>query len=109
MDVWVGAQVSGFFKIYGPLILGWQGWACCGAFSYARRAFWSGVVFSNCVKRVTSLAAVRGLLIAVASLVVERGLSSRMARGLACPRAWNLPGPGTEPVPSALAAGFFNH
>ena len=62
--------------------------------------------------------AVHGLLIAVASLVehglygarasvvVARGHSSCGTRALFSRRAWDLPGPGIEPVLPALAGGF---
>ena len=60
------------------------------------------------------------LLIALASLVVEHGLSAHglqqlwhmgsvvVAHGLSCSTAgmWDLPGPGLEPVSPALAGGF---
>ena len=50
---------------------------------------------------------VHGLLIAVASLVVEHRLEScgtwaQLLHGL-----WNLPGSGIKPVAPALAGGFF--
>ena len=55
-----------------------------------------------------SLVAVRGLLVAVASLAVERDSgvpgSVVVAHGLSCP-TWNLPGPGIKPVSPALAGG----
>ena len=56
-----------------------------------------------------SLVAVQEPLIAEASLVVSQGLKGTRAlevvvhgtRGM-----WDLPGPGTEPMPPALAGGF---
>ena len=59
-----------------------------------------------------SLVAVRGLLIVVASLVVEQGLYN----GLSCSGAytqflfcmWNLPGPGIKPVCPTLAGGVLS-
>ena len=50
--------------------------------------------------------AVRGLLIAVASLVVERRLSSCGARAQLLRGMWDLPGSGIEAVSPALAGGF---
>ena len=79
--------------------------------------------FSSCGERGLLFVAVRGLLIAVASLVVEHGLYSagfsscgwrdlenrlsscgtraQLLRGM-----WDLPGPRLEPVSPALAGGF---
>ena len=63
--------------------------------------------FSSCGERGLLFVAVRRLLIAVASLVVEhglqgtRGFSSCVLRGM-----WDLPRPGLEPVSPALAGGF---
>ena len=53
-----------------------------------------------------ALVAVLGLLITAASLVAQRGLqgvwpSVVVGCGLSC--MWDLPGPGTKPVSSALA------
>ena len=82
--------------------------------------------FSSCSERGLLFLVVRGLLIAVASLVAEHGLQARglqqlwlagsvvVARGLSScgSRAqllhdmWDLPGPGLEPVSPALAGGF---
>ena len=87
--------------------------------------------FSSCSERGLLFVAVRGLLIAVASLVVKawalgvwasvvvvRGLSSCGSQALECrfrscgARAyllhgmWDLPGPGLESVSPALAGGF---
>ena len=48
-----------------------------------------------------------GLLIAVASLLVQLGLTSTPAQlpgGM-----WNLPRPGIKPASPPLACGFFNH
>ena len=88
-------------------------------------------VFSSCGEQGLLFTAVRGLLIAVASLccgaravgarasvVVAHGLSSCGARALECrlsscgARAlllrvmWDLPRPGFKPVSPALAGGF---
>ena len=59
-----------------------------------------------------SPAAVCGLLTAVASLVLEQGLQGTqasvvVAHELSC--MWDLPRPGTEPVSSTLAGGFFTN
>ena len=74
--------------------------------------------FSSCGERGLLFVAVHGLLIAVASLVVARGLSSCGSRALECRLSscgardqllcsmWDLPGPGLEPVSPALAGGF---
>ena len=79
--------------------------------------------FSSCGEQGLLFVAVRGRLIAVASLVAEHGLQ---ARGLSscCAQAlerrlsscgarasllrgmWDLPGPGLEPMCPALAGGF---
>ena len=81
----MGSECVGFFNIFIYLIdFAWQCW----------------VLVAGC-----------GLSPVVSSEgrppVVERGLSSCVAHGLGCPRGtWNLPGPGIEPVSSALAAGF---
>ena len=64
---------------------------------------------SRCSQRGLDLGAVRGLLVAAASPVAERGLQ---AAGSGCPRAsllwgrWDLPGPGMEAVSSALVRRF---
>ena len=98
----MGLRYCGIFKIFMYLI------NFVGSAGPSLRGLHCGAWLSLIVlSEGHSLVAVPGLLIAVASLVVERGLSSCMARGLACPwGSWNLPGPGTKPVPSALAAGF---
>ena len=69
-----------------------------------------------------SLAAVHGLLVAVASLALEHGLQhagfsssqtlehklrSCGARAWLLHDLWDLPGPGMVPVSPALAGGFF--
>ena len=79
--------------------------------------------------RGSSLAVARRLLIAVASLVVERGLQEfqHLDSIVAAPGAWSpgslnvvlrdqllhgmwhLPRSGIEPGSAALAGGFFNH
>ena len=94
----MGSGCEGFKKIFIYLIdFAWQCWVLV-----AGRGL-SPVVSSEGHPPVVE----RGLLIAVDSLVVECGLSSCMAHGLGCPRGmWNLPGPGTERVSSARAAGF---
>ena len=70
---------------------------------------------------VYSLVAVRGLLVAGASLVVEHGLQGTQASGAAAHGLrscgmqayqllrgmWDLPRPGIEPMSPALAGGFF--
>ena len=75
--------------------------------------------FSSCGEQGLLFVAVRGLLVAVASLVAEGawalGLwaSVVVARGLSCGTwaywlcgMWDLRGPGLEPVCPALAGGF---
>ena len=79
--------------------------------------------FSSCGERGLLFVAVRGLLIVVASLVVEHGLQARGlsscsswalerrlsscgARAQLLRGMWDLPGPGLEPVSPALAGGF---
>ena len=54
-----------------------------------------------------SLVAVFGLLTAVASVLTAHRLerASSCVYGLSC--MWDRPGPGMEPVSSALAGGFF--
>ena len=79
--------------------------------------------------RGSSLAVARRLLIAVASLVVERGLQefqhldsivaapgawspgslNVVLRGQLLHGMWHLPRSGIEPGSAALAGGFFNH
>ena len=68
--------------------------------------------FSSCGKQGLFFAVVRGLLIAVASLV-EHNFWSRgsvvVAHGLLSPHGmWDFPGSRMEPMPSALAGGFFS-
>ena len=55
-----------------------------------------------------SLVVVFGLLIVVASLVAERGLSSRGTRPQLPHGIWDLPGPGMEAVSPALAGRFLS-
>ena len=79
--------------------------------------------FSSCGERGLLLVVVRGLLIAVASLVrstgsrhvgfsscgtwaLERRLSSCSARALSLRGMWDFLGPGIEPVSPTLAGGF---
>ena len=87
--------------------------------------------FSSCGERGPLFIAVRGLLIAVACLCckaqalgarasvvvarwlsrcgsrdLERGLSSCGTRASLLRSMWDLPGPGIEPMPPALAGGF---
>ena len=64
----------------------------------------SGFLWSWCAGH--SPVAVGKLLIAVASLVVEHGLSGCHPRAPLPHNMWNLPGPGIEPVSPALAARF---
>ena len=67
--------------------------------------------FSSCGEQRLLFVAVRGLLLAVASLVAEhrlqtRRLSSCGARAQLLRSMWDLPGPGPEHVSPALAGGF---
>ena len=59
---------------------------------------------------VYSLVVVCGLLVVVASRVVEHRLWSTgsvvLANGLFLQGIWDLPGPGIEPMSLALAGGF---
>ena len=61
------------------------------------------------VSRGYSLVSLRGLLIAVASLVAAPGLQSTgsvvVVPGLSC-STWNLPGPGIKPMSPVLAGRF---
>ena len=87
------------YCIYLFLFLAALGLCCC------TRAF------SSCGEQGLLFVAMRGLLIAVTSLVVEhglqaRGLSSCGTRALLLRGMWDLPGPGLEPVSPALAGGF---
>ena len=109
---------NSFFLIY-ILFLALLGLHCCAR------------AFSSCGERGLLFVAVHGLLIAVASLVVEHGLQGTrasvvVARGLSscgsqalelrlssCDAQaqllrgmWDLPRPGLEPVSPALAGGF---
>ena len=67
--------------------------------------------FSSCDKRGPLFIAVRGPLTVAASLVAEhrlqtRRLSSCGARAQLLRGMWDLPSPGLEPVPPALAGRF---
>ena len=67
--------------------------------------------FSSCGKRGPLFIAVRGPLTVVASLVAEHRLqmcrlSSCGSRAQLLRGMWDLPRPGLEPVPPALAGGF---
>ena len=83
-----------------------------------------GGFFSSCRELGLLLMSVRGLFVAVASLIAKRGLwaggpqwlrppGSRAQpqwlwrTGLVAPCMWDLPGSGIEPVSRALAGGFF--
>ena len=67
--------------------------------------------FSSCVKQGPLFIAVHGPLTVAASLVAEHGLQTRrlsncgsqaqLLRGM-----WDLPRPGLEPMPPALAGRF---
>ena len=66
--------------------------------------------FSSCGHSPVS---VHGLLIVMASLIVEQRLqgeraSEAVAHGLMLCSMWDLPGPGIEPVFSALAGRFLS-
>ena len=104
-------EVPIFITIFIYLFLAALGLRCC------TRAF------SNCSERGLLFVAVLGLLIAVASLVVEHGLwvcglsnygsqalecrlSSCGARAYLLCGMWDLPRPGLEPVSPALAGRF---
>ena len=97
--------------IYLFLFLAALGLRCCAR------------AFSSCGERGLLLVVVRGLLIAVASLVrstgsrhvgfsscgtwaLERRLSSCSARALSLRGMWDFLGPGIEPVSPTLAGGF---
>ena len=56
-----------------------------------------------------SLVVVPGLLIVVASLVVEHRLSSCDTRALVNLSMWNLPGSGIEPISLASVSGLPIH
>ena len=81
--------------------------------------------FSSCSEWGLLFFVVRGLLLVVASLVAERRLQGTRASAVAAPRLWStnsvvvvrglrgpmcdmwvLPGPGLDPMSSALAGGF---
>ena len=67
--------------------------------------------FSSCSEWGLLFVAVCGLLLAVASLVVEHrlqvhGLSSCGSRAQLLHGMWDLPGPGIKPVSPALTGGF---
>ena len=67
--------------------------------------------FSSCGKWGPLFIAVRGPLTIAASLVVEHRLqtcrlSNCGSRAQLLCGMWDLPGPGLEPVPPALAGGF---
>ena len=67
--------------------------------------------FSSCGKRGPLFIAVRGPLTVAASLVVEHRLQTRRlstcgSRAQPLRGMWDLPRPGLEPVPAALAGGF---
>ena len=66
---------------------------------------WVGA-FSGRGEQGHSPVAVGKLLIEVASLVVEHGLSSCHPPAQLPHNMWNLPGPGIEPVSPALAGRF---
>ena len=95
-----------YLFIYLFLFLAALGLRCCAR------------TFSSGSKQWLLFVAVRGLLIAVASLVAEHGLSSCGSWALECrlsscgARAyllrgmWDLPRPGLEPVSPALAGRF---
>ena len=67
--------------------------------------------FSSCGKRGPLFIAVCGPLTIVASLVAEHRLQTRRlsncgSRAQLLRGMWDLPGPGLEPLSSALAGGF---
>ena len=69
--------------------------------------------FSSCGEQGLLFGAVRGLLIAVASLccgarALEHRLSSRGAQAQSLRGMWDPPGPGLKPVSPALAGGFLS-
>ena len=72
----------------------------CWVFIFCARAF------SSCGERGLLFIAVRGPLTIVASLVVERRLSSCGSRAQLLRGMWDLPRPRLEPVSPALAGGF---
>ena len=70
--------------------------------------------FSSCGEQGLPFVAVHGLLIAVTSVVEDRlwafGLSSCGTRAYLPRGTWDLPGPESEPMSPALAAGWIlNH
>ena len=100
-----------FLNLFYLFIFGCVGLRCCVP------------AFSSCGERGLLLVVVRGLLVAVASLVAEHGLeacgltncgslalerrlSSCGTRALLLHGLWDLPGPGLKPASPALAGGF---
>ena len=67
--------------------------------------FWLRQVFAA-VCRLSPRCGEWGLLTVVAFLVAERGLQTTGFGGCGAQSMWDLPSPGTEPRPPALAGGF---
>ena len=95
-----------------------EGYWCLQLSLFIFRFFLAALGLRCCVRALSSSGergllffAVRGLLIAVASLVAEHGLyagrlSSCGARAQPLRSMWDLPGSGLEPVSPALAGRF---
>ena len=60
------------------------------------------------VSKSYSFFALHGILIVVASVIVEQGLSSCGTQAQLPLSMWNLPGRGMEPMSPALAGGFLS-
>ena len=75
-------------------------------FHWVFTAVWT---FSSCWELGLLFVVVPGLLIAVASPVVEHRLSGCDTRALVNLSMWSLPGSGIEPMSLALASGLPSH
>ena len=75
----------------------------CGAGASHRGAFSCG---AQALGRCVSVAAAHGLR-SFGSQALEHRLNSCGSRAWLTHSMWNCPGPGMEPVSSALAGGFF--
>ena len=74
----------------------WLSWVCCAQ------------DFSSCSEQELLFFALHGILIVVASVIVEQGLSSCGTQAQLPLSMWNLPGRGMEPMSPALAGGFLS-
>ena len=116
MDIWVVSTESIISNALRTFVCTSFLWTCFFfykfifiIYSWLHWVFVAARAFSNCGEWGLLFVAVRRLLIVVASLGAEHGLYVHRLQQLWCTGfsgMWDPPGPGIEPVSTALAGGF---